>query len=175
MRLQHAGRGDQPIPKGHTFFLTSEEIQQAQHEVDRLQKPAAKPATPTASTAMATSMATATDAEEDRIAPGLFLPNYVYDSCNSRFLAAGEQNKKTKASAFEDTGLMALVCCHDQPLFLVNLKDAGERQYNAIALVNRLFKELPHSWRVGLLYNIGCQIHRSIVKVSLLPLSATLF
>ena len=153
MRLRHAGSGDQPIPKGHTFFLTSEEIQQAQREVDQCRKSAAKPHAATG---------------EDTITPGLFLPNYIYDGCNSQFLAAGEQNKKTKASVFEDTGLMALVCRHDRPLFLVNLRDAGERQYNAIALVNRLFKELPSSWRVGLLYDIGCQIHRSIVKVSLL-------
>jgi hypothetical protein len=154
--LEHAGSGDQPIPKGHTFFLTPEEVLQARHEVDRLRKSAAKPDGATT--------------EEDAIMPGLFLPNYIYDGCNTRFLAAGEQNKKTKASIFSDTGLMALVCCHDRPLFLVNLKDAGEKQYNAIALVNRLFKELPPSWRVGLLYDIGCQIHRSIVKVSPLQL-----
>ena len=153
IRLRHAGSGDQPIPKGHTFFLTPEEILQAQREVERCRKSAAKP--------------DATATEEDTIVPGLSLPNYIYEGCNSRFLAAGEQNKKTKASVFSDTGLMALVCRHDRALFLVNLKDAGERQYNAIALVNRLFKELPQSWRVGLLYDIGCQIHRSIVKVSL--------
>jgi hypothetical protein len=157
MRLRHAGSGDQPIPKGHTFFLTPEEVQQAQREVEQCRKSAAKPD------------ATATTAEDDQVMPGLFLPNYIYSGCNTRFLAAGEQNKKAKASVFEDTGLMALVCRHDRPLFLVNIKDAGERQYNAIALVKRLFKELPPKWRVGLLYDIGCQIHRSIVKVSLQP------
>jgi hypothetical protein len=157
MRLRHAGSGDQPIPKGHTFFLTPEEVQQARREVEQCRKSAAKPD------------ATATTAEDDQVMPGLFLPNYIYSGCNTRFLAAGEQNKKAKASVFEDTGLMALVCRHDRPLFLVNIKDAGERQYNAIALVKRLFKELPPKWRVGLLYDIGCQIHRSIVKVSLQP------
>jgi hypothetical protein len=94
------------------------------------------------------------------------MPDHIYNSCSSKFVAAGELNKKGEASVFEDTGLMALVCRHDRPLFAVTLKDPGERQYNALALVTKLFKELPPSWRVGLLYDIGCQIHSSIVKVS---------
>ena len=72
MHLQHAGSGDQAIPKGHTFFLTSEEILQAQHEVDQHQKSATK------------SHATT---EEDSIIPGLSLPNYIYDGCNSWSIA----------------------------------------------------------------------------------------
>jgi hypothetical protein len=99
--------------------------------------------------------------------PGLFMPNYIYNYCSTRFLAAGELNKKAEASVFEDTGLMALVCRHDRPLFMVTLQDPGERQYNAVALVKRLFKELPPQWCVGLLYDIGCQIHQSIIKVNL--------
>jgi len=98
--------------------------------------------------------------------PGLFMPNYIYSTCGAHFLAAGELNKKAEASVFEDTGLMALVCRHDRPLFMVTLQDPGERQYNVIALAKRYFKELPPQWRVGFLYDIGCQLHQSIIKAS---------
>jgi hypothetical protein len=151
-RLRHAGSGDQPVPKSQTFFLTVEEVLEARRHVDLARK----------------SVKKSTTVDEDVTIPGLFMPNYIYNGCGGRFLAAGEQNKKAEASVFEDTGLMALVCRHDRPLFMVTLKDAGERQYNALALVTKLFQELPSSWRVGLLYDIGCQIHKSIVKVCFL-------
>lgn len=150
-RLRHAGSGDQPVPKGGTFFLPTEEVLEARRHVEEARKPSKK--------------SQANHIEDDSTTPGLFMPNYVYHKCEDRFLAAGETNKKSEASVFEDTGLMALVCRHDRPLFVVTLRDPGERQYNAVALVNRLFKELPSSWRVGLLYDIGCQMHSSIVKV----------
>lgn len=105
-------------------------------------------------------------AEEDTVLPGLNMANHIYDSCTSRFVAADESNAKAEASVFADTGLMALVCRHDRVLFLINLQDAGEKQYNALALLKRLFAELPPKWRVGVLYDIGCQLHNSMVKVS---------
>ncbi|KAI4294109.1 hypothetical protein K525DRAFT_291263 [Schizophyllum commune Loenen D] len=45
---------------------------------------------------------------------------------------------------------------------------AGESQYYAIALVQKLFEELPQHATVGLLYDIACQLHRSCVKWGLL-------
>ena len=100
--LHHTGSGDQPIPKGHTFFLTKQELLEACHKVnDACHSTPQSPGTP----------------DEAETAPGLFMPNYIHNSCS--FLAAGEHNKKAKASIFEDTGLMALVCCHDCPLFVV--------------------------------------------------------
>jgi Kyakuja-Dileera-Zisupton transposase len=157
-RLRHAGSGDQSVPKAHTFFLTASEVLEARQQVEEARKRPKKSPAPVA--------------DENSTAPGLFMPNYIYNNCSDRFLAAGELNKKSEASVFEDTGLMALVCRHDRPLFVVTLQDPGERQYNAVALVNRLFKELPSTWRVGLLYDIGCQMHHSIVKVPFLPLPA---
>jgi len=103
--------------------------------------------------------------KEEEVVPGLSMPSYVYEGCSTRFIAAKESNKKAEASVFSDTGLMALTCRHDRVLFMVNLKDAGEKQYNALALLERLFKELPAQWRVGVCYDIGCQLHRSIKKV----------
>lgn len=59
---------------------------------------------------------------------------------------------------------MALLCRHDRPLFLVNMTSAGERQHYALALLEKLFQHIPTSMRIGLLYDIGCQLHRSCLK-----------
>lgn len=113
------------------------------------------------SSTKSSSTPTASDSIED----GLDMPNYIYDGCQTRFTAATESKAKAEASIFEDTGLMALTCRHDRVLFMVSLKDAGEKQYNALALLKALFKGLPADWRVGVLYDIGCQVHRSFKKV----------
>jgi hypothetical protein len=44
------------------------------------------------------------------------------------------------------------------------MKSAGEKQYLALALLRRLFQHIPSSMRIGVLYDIGCQLHRSCVK-----------
>ncbi|TRM56376.1 hypothetical protein BD626DRAFT_414082 [Schizophyllum amplum] len=41
---------------------------------------------------------------------------------------------------------------------------AGEKQYYVVALVDALMENLPADWRVGMLYDIACQIHLSAVK-----------
>ena len=73
----------------------------------------------------------------------------------------------TKASKnyYADTGLMALLCRHDRVLWVVNMSTAGEKQYYALALLKRVMCELPHDWNVGVLYDIACQLSRSIEKV----------
>ncbi|KAJ3725371.1 hypothetical protein C8R42DRAFT_575748 [Lentinula raphanica] len=40
----------------------------------------------------------------------------------------------------------------------------GERQHYAFTLIDILFQNLPRDWTVGILYDIGCQIHRSCVR-----------
>lgn len=106
--------------------------------------------------------------DADAILTGLFATNDTYDTCSSRFVAAKENVAKAEPSIFPDTGLMAAVCRHERIIFVANLQDAGEKQYNALALLQQLFLELPPTWKVGVLYDIGCQLHHSIVKVSIL-------
>jgi hypothetical protein len=50
-----------------------------------------------------------------------------------RFFAADEDNKKAETSVFSDTGLMAMVCRHDQVLFMANLRESGEKRYYPLA------------------------------------------
>ncbi|KAF9219395.1 hypothetical protein BS17DRAFT_859072 [Gyrodon lividus] len=63
---------------------------------------------------------------------------------------------------------MALLCCHDQVLWLVNMMSAGEKQHYALTLLKRLFEHLPSKFTIGCLYDIGCQLERSCQKWSLL-------
>jgi len=94
----------------------------------------------------------------------LKVPTSVLDECYESFLAADEKRQKASTQLFTDTGLMALLCRHDRVLWLVNMTSAGERQHYALALLNALFRHIPSNMHVGLLYDIGCQLHRSCIK-----------
>jgi hypothetical protein len=92
------------------------------------------------------------------------VPTSVLNECGESFLAADEKRQKASTQYFADTGVMALLCRHDRVLWLVNMTSAGEKQHYALVLLQRLFESLPSEFRVGLLYDIGCQLHRSCVK-----------
>ncbi|RDB20434.1 hypothetical protein Hypma_012497 [Hypsizygus marmoreus] len=102
--------------------------------------------------------------ETDGFEPAMKVPTSALDGCNESFLAADEKRMKASTRFFSDTGLMALLCCHDRVLWLSNMTTAGERQYYALALIERLFENIPEAMTVGLLYDIGCQLHRSCEK-----------
>ena len=92
------------------------------------------------------------------------MPAAVLDECHKSFKAADERQQKASTKFFADTGLMAMLCRHDRVLWLVNMTSAGERQHYAVALILQLFKHLPEFATVGVLYDIGCQLHRSCEK-----------
>jgi hypothetical protein len=95
---------------------------------------------------------------------GMKIPISVLDACGDSFIAADEKREKASTRYFADTGLMAMLCRHDRVLWLVNMTSAGEKQYYALALIQRLFNHLPSDMSVGLLYDIGCQLERSCRK-----------
>ena len=94
-----------------------------------------------------------------------WVPNSVLDKCEKAFIAAQEGVMKASKDFYADTGVMALLCRHDRPLWIVNLTTTGERQYYALALLERLFTHLPPEWTMGSLYDINCQVYCSIIKV----------
>ncbi|KDQ13386.1 hypothetical protein BOTBODRAFT_111622 [Botryobasidium botryosum FD-172 SS1] len=98
----------------------------------------------------------------------LTISSAILDECERSFLAAQEKVAKASKSFYSDTGLMALLCRHDRVLWLVNVTTPGERQHYAFALLYELFRHLPPTWTVGLLYNIACQLHRSMIKHGIL-------
>ena len=95
------------------------------------------------------------------------IPEEVYDNCQKTFVAA-QNISKASNKIFADTAIMALVCRHDCPLFLVNMTSPGERQHYALALLHEFFRQLPDDWDIGLLYDIACQLRRSMQKVCLI-------
>ncbi|KDQ05460.1 hypothetical protein BOTBODRAFT_122795, partial [Botryobasidium botryosum FD-172 SS1] len=98
----------------------------------------------------------------------LAISSAILDECERSFLAAQEKVAKASKSFYSDTGLMALLCRHDRVLWLVNVTTPGERQHYAFALLLELFRHLPPNWTVGLLYDIACQLHRSMIKHGIL-------
>ncbi|EIN10554.1 hypothetical protein PUNSTDRAFT_32083, partial [Punctularia strigosozonata HHB-11173 SS5] len=102
--------------------------------------------------------------EPDKCEGPLQVPNSVLDGCEASFKAADEQREKASTTFFDDTGLVALICRHDCVLWMINMTSAGERQHYALALIDKLFQHIPTTWHAGVLYDIGCQIHRSVYK-----------
>ncbi|KAI6032412.1 hypothetical protein EDC04DRAFT_2868938 [Pisolithus marmoratus] len=146
---------DPPNPTD-SFFVSDNEVQKMESFVDHRRNQR--------------SRATAVDSPEveDGYEDGMRIPTSVLNSCGQAFIAADEKRQKASTRFFADTGLMALLCCHDCVLWLVNMTSAGEKQHFALTLVKRLFDHLPADMTVGLLYDIACQFERSCRKWELL-------
>ncbi|KAJ3714856.1 hypothetical protein C8R42DRAFT_590975 [Lentinula raphanica] len=104
------------------------------------------------------------DLESDGYEGSLRVPKSVLDGCESSFTAADGARIKASTQFFDSTGLMGLLCRHDRVLWMVNITTPGERQHYAFSLISMLFKHLPSSYKVGLLYDIACQLERSCIK-----------
>ena len=96
------------------------------------------------------------------------VPNEAIDSCKSSYEAADGKKQKASMDSFDDTGVMALICRHDIPLFFANIDSPGEQQKYAVALLTHLFTLLPLQATVVGLYDVGCVLDRSISLVSVL-------
>jgi len=147
----HSQCSDPVDPHPDTHFLPAHEVETMKHAVKQERYLGAR-SSPSARTS---------------------LPDDTLDDCEKVFIAAQGHIAKANSNIFVDTGLMALVCHHDRPLFLVNLSSAGECQYYALALIKALYQHLPGDWVVGLLYDVACQLERSIRKVR--PPSSRMF
>jgi len=95
------------------------------------------------------------------------VPDEAIDQCEASYEAADGQKQKASTDAFDDTGLMALICRHDIPLFLANIDTPGEQQKYSIALIEHLFTLLPSQANVIVLYDVGCVLARSLSRVCL--------
>ncbi|KAJ3531227.1 hypothetical protein NMY22_g8250 [Coprinellus aureogranulatus] len=149
-----SGKRDPPFRHPRSAFLTDAELHLAKSIVESSRTPAAPP-DPAAT--------------EDVVEDGMKLPESVLNGCSGSFKAADESQTKASTGFFDDTGLMAVLCRHDRPVFVANVRTAGEQQFYAIGLIIKLFKSIPSHWRVGILYDIGCQLHRSCVKWDFIP------
>ncbi|KAF8325059.1 uncharacterized protein EI90DRAFT_3238814 [Cantharellus anzutake] len=64
---------------------------------------------------------------------------------------------------------MATVCHHDIPLFLCDMHTPGERQHFSVAMLIALSCQLPSNATIGLMYDVGCVLDRSVAKYNLIP------
>ncbi|KAJ7686052.1 hypothetical protein B0H14DRAFT_3534786 [Mycena olivaceomarginata] len=96
------------------------------------------------------------------------VPWSVLNECKSSFKAANKKREAASTQLFDDTGPMAILCRHDRVLWLVNMRMPGKKQYYALTLLKMLFQHLPLNIRVGVLYNIACQLHCSCAKFGFL-------
>jgi Kyakuja-Dileera-Zisupton transposase len=94
------------------------------------------------------------------------VPDEAVDECEKSHEAADGKNQKTSMEKFDDTGMMALVCRHDIPLFLANVDTPGEQQKYSVALLQHFCTLIPSQATIATLYDVGCVLDRSLHLVS---------
>ncbi|OCH83923.1 hypothetical protein OBBRIDRAFT_815662 [Obba rivulosa] len=97
------------------------------------------------------------------------VPDEAVDACEQGHTAADEQKAKTNGDRFDDTGIMALVCTHDIPIFLINIDTPGEQLKYSMCMLEELFSHIPDNATVAALYDIGCVADRGNGLYSYLP------
>ncbi|KAG6912904.1 hypothetical protein DXG01_011196, partial [Tephrocybe rancida] len=108
---------DPPCTHPRTVFIPEQDAEAMEKYVDfiRVKKAPAKKRTNTE--------------EPDHLEGSLHVPKSVLDGCEAGFTAADSCREKASMQFFDDTTLMALLCCHDIVLFIANMRSAGEKQH----------------------------------------------
>ncbi|KAG1796136.1 hypothetical protein EV424DRAFT_1547219 [Suillus variegatus] len=97
------------------------------------------------------------------------VPNEAIDLCENSYKVADGKKQKAAMDSFDDTGLMALICRHDIPLFFANIDSPGEQQKYSVVLIDHLFSLLPRSATVVTLYDVGCVLSWSLNQYDIFP------
>ncbi|KII83206.1 hypothetical protein PLICRDRAFT_58527 [Plicaturopsis crispa FD-325 SS-3] len=140
--------GDSPWFLDADYFLSKEEVDAVGERIARVRKSQPKPKVPPK------------------------VPDEALDGCENGHEAA-DGSTKTNDTMFDDTGVAALVCRHDIPLFLVNIDTPGEQQKYAVSLVEHFVSLLPPVATVAVFYDIGCVVDRSLNLYDILPSAVT--
>ncbi|KAG2369060.1 hypothetical protein BDR07DRAFT_1447882 [Suillus spraguei] len=83
------------------------------------------------------------------------VPDEAIDKCEHSYEAADGKKQKAVMDSFNDTGVMALICWHDIPLFFANIDSPSEQQKYAVALLEHFFL-IPQEANVVAFYDVGC-------------------
>ncbi|KAH9813697.1 hypothetical protein DFH28DRAFT_1128352 [Melampsora americana] len=90
------------------------------------------------------------------------------DRCSAQHTAAADQQGGLTWKAADETGLIGMACRHDHVLSFVNVVQSGERQYYVLSMIDKLLQEIAEPGsrrkRLGVLYDIGCTLEKSIIK-----------
>ncbi|OAV93382.1 hypothetical protein PTTG_27325 [Puccinia triticina 1-1 BBBD Race 1] len=89
----------------------------------------------------------------------------VEDPCALAHKVADDTRDNTTWQKCDDNGLFAGACQHNIPLLYANVYKSCEKLYYPISILGRIVSEFPHS-RIGVLYDIGCQLETHIKKRS---------
>jgi hypothetical protein len=109
------------------------------------------------------SAARAGNQQSEDSRPSSFVPEGAIDECHRA--TKGWRQAPSSRDTFRSKGLMATVCRHDIPVFLCDIQTPGEQQHFSIAMLIALSRQLPQSATIGLMYDVGCVLDRSIAKV----------
>ncbi|KAL0574854.1 hypothetical protein V5O48_007108 [Marasmius crinis-equi] len=155
---KHNKGGGRDPHKQHpdTVFMDEEEVRSMEDYVDSIR--------PTTSRPRNSEERGEGEEEDDGYEGAMKVPRSALDGCEASFTAADERREKASTQFFDCTALMALLCRHDRVLWIANMTSAGEKQHYVLALVEKLFEHLPPGFKVGLLYDIACQLERSCIK-----------
>jgi hypothetical protein len=63
------------------------------------------------------------------------VPDEAIDLRENAYEAADGKKQKAAMDSFDDTGIMALICRHDIPLFFASIDSPGEQQKYSVALI----------------------------------------
>ena len=60
-------------------------------------------------------------------------------------------------------------CCfwHDQVVYLANIHCSGEKRSLPVAILKQLLDNIQPDWPVGVLYDIGCSLHKFLRLVNI--------
>ncbi|THU82139.1 hypothetical protein K435DRAFT_823279 [Dendrothele bispora CBS 962.96] len=103
------------------------------------------------------------DTVDDHFEHGMKVPKSALDSCGQSFDAANG-TAKSRAKGFDERALAGMFCPHGSCLYLVTMSSLGEKQHYILVMLQTLFENIPRSWTVGFLYDVGCQVERSCRK-----------
>ncbi|OAV94426.1 hypothetical protein PTTG_26958 [Puccinia triticina 1-1 BBBD Race 1] len=87
----------------------------------------------------------------------------IDDPCAQSHKAADDTRDATTWDKCDDSGIFGSACRHDVPLLYANIFKTGEKLYYPVSVLRRIFTDFPKS-KIGILYDIGCQLETHIKK-----------
>ncbi|KAF7964442.1 hypothetical protein HWV62_7674, partial [Athelia sp. TMB] len=106
--------------------------------------------------------------EAARKRPPRKVPEEIIQECQDSHTAADGRKAKTDMGHFDDTGLMAMVCRHDVPLFVANIDTPGEQQKYGVALMEHVLTLLPPQATCVFIIDVGCVFDVSLNKYEII-------
>ncbi|OAW00012.1 hypothetical protein PTTG_25140 [Puccinia triticina 1-1 BBBD Race 1] len=91
----------------------------------------------------------------------------IDDPCAKSQKVAEDTRDATTWEKCDDSGIFGSACRHNVPLLYANIFKTGEKLYYPVSVLRRLFANFPES-KIGILYDIGCQLETHIKKLPIL-------